>query len=77
MVKEAKHDGQAVDRPISAASETPYSIYSGAQRAIIVGIVSFAALFSPFTINIYFPAILNISSDLNVALDLINLSITV
>lgn len=77
MTKAARHDGQAVDSPISAASEAPYSIYSGTQKAIIVGIVSFAALFSPFTINIYFPAILNISSDLNVALDLINLSITV
>jgi len=77
VVKEAKHDGHPLECPISTASEAPYSIYSRTQCAVIVGIVSFAALFSPFTINIYFPAILNISSDLNVTLDLINLSITV
>jgi hypothetical protein len=42
-----------------------------------VAIVSLAALFSPFTINIYYPAILDIASDMGVTLSLMNLTITI
>jgi hypothetical protein len=52
-------------------------VYSRSQKALIVGTVAFAALFSPFTINIYYPAILDIAGDLDVPIDLINLSITI
>jgi len=39
--------------------------------------VALAALFSPFTINIYFPAILSIATAMNVDLSLMNLTITI
>ena len=61
----------------SIAPKPPYSIWSKCQKAVIVTVVSFAALFSPFTINIYFPAILEITADMNTTLSLMNLSITV
>jgi hypothetical protein len=64
-------------RTITSQSEVAYSVYSRSQKAIIVTIVSLAALFSPFTINIYFPAILDIADDLDTSLSLMNLSITI
>jgi hypothetical protein len=42
-----------------------------------VAIVALAALFSPFTINIYFPAILDIANDMGVTISLMNLTITI
>ena len=57
--------------------EAPYSVYSRCEKGVIVALVSFAALFSPFTINIYFPAILDIASTMKVPLSLMNLSITI
>ena len=61
----------------SPAAEFPYSIYTKYQKAIIVSIVSFAALFSPFTINIYFPALLDIAAAMHTTISLLNLTITI
>jgi hypothetical protein len=62
---------------MSSASEVLYSIYSRREKGIIVMIVAFAALFSTFTINIYFPAILDIAFDMHTPISLMNLSITI
>ncbi|KAF5617222.1 multidrug transporter [Fusarium tjaetaba] len=54
----------------------PYSIFDKRQTALIVTIVSIAATFSGFASNIYFPALPTIAHDLDVSIELINLTVT-
>ncbi|KAF5638637.1 major facilitator family transporter [Fusarium sp. NRRL 25303] len=64
---------------IAAASlpePEPYSVFDKRQTALIVTIVSIAATFSGFASNIYFPALPTIAKDLNVSIELINLTVT-
>ncbi|KAI9740169.1 MAG: hypothetical protein M1834_004747 [Cirrosporium novae-zelandiae] len=56
--------------------QLPYSIFTSRQKALIVAIISTAAMFSGFASNIYFPAIPTIASDLSVSTELINLTVT-
>lgn len=65
-------DSVNVDPP----TPSPYSIFTPRQKGLIVFIVAVAATFSGFASNIYFPAIPTISSDLGVADELINLTVT-
>ncbi|KAI1778754.1 MFS general substrate transporter [Hypoxylon cercidicola] len=58
------------------APEEPYSIFDRRQKAVIVLIVSTAATFSGFASNIYFPALPTIARDLDVSVELINLTVT-
>ncbi|KAF2017871.1 MFS general substrate transporter [Aaosphaeria arxii CBS 175.79] len=62
--------------PNQHIAKEPYSIFDRAQKALIVIIVATAATFSGFASNIYFPAIPNIARDLDVSIDLINLTVT-
>lgn len=64
----------AVEAP--TAIQVPYSIFTSAQKALIVTIVAIAATFSGFASNIYFPAIPTIANDLSVTPELINLTVT-
>ncbi|OJD28841.1 mfs multidrug transporter [Diplodia corticola] len=56
--------------------EEPYSIFDKRQKALIVLLVSTAATFSGFASNIYFPALPTIAHDLNVSVELVNLTVT-
>ncbi|KAF4809137.1 Multidrug transporter QDR2 [Colletotrichum siamense] len=56
--------------------ETPYSIFDKRQKVLIIFLVSTAATFSGFASNIYFPALSTIADDLNVSVELINLTVT-
>ncbi|KAL8832096.1 MAG: hypothetical protein Q9191_000475 [Dirinaria sp. TL-2023a] len=56
--------------------EPPFSIFSARESNFIVAIASLAALFSPLTANIYYPALNTLSTDLHVSLSKINLTIT-
>ncbi|KAL3472965.1 putative MFS multidrug transporter [Aspergillus californicus] len=56
--------------------EPPYTIFDRRQKWLIVFLVSFAATFSGFASNIYFPALPTIADDLNVSLELVNLTVT-
>ena len=56
--------------------EPPYSIFSRRQRRLLIVIASLAALFSPLTANIYYPALNTLSDDLHESLSKINLTIT-
>ncbi|KAF3217601.1 hypothetical protein TWF106_007907 [Orbilia oligospora] len=58
------------------STEPPYSIFDHRQRALIIFIISIAATFSGFASNIYFPALPTIAHDLNVSIELINLTVT-
>ncbi|GAA5856146.1 hypothetical protein JCM9279_004925 [Rhodotorula babjevae] len=55
----------------------PYTIHSLQMRWFIVALVSLAGLFSPLSGNIYFPVIPAISRDLDVSVELINVSVVV
>ncbi len=56
--------------------EPPFSIFSPSERGFIVMLASLAALFSPLSANIYYPALNTLSEDLHVSLSKINLTIT-
>ncbi|GKT77553.1 MFS multidrug transporter [Colletotrichum tofieldiae] len=60
----------------SVEPDEPYSIFDIRQKRIVVLIVSTAATFSGFASNIYFPALPTIASDLNVSVELVNLTVT-
>jgi hypothetical protein len=56
--------------------EPPFSVFSIAEKRFIVIIASLAALFSPLSANIYYPALNTLSADLHVSLSEINFTIT-
>ncbi len=60
----------------AAEPEPPFSIFSRSEKTFIVIIVSLAALFSPLSANIYYPALNVLAKDLNVSSTLINLTVT-
>ncbi len=56
--------------------EPPFTVFSVREKRFIVIIASLAALFSPLSANIYYPALNTLSADLHVSLSKINLTIT-
>ncbi|KAI5269745.1 MFS general substrate transporter [Aureobasidium subglaciale] len=76
--QDAKTDEEAADDPslLWRTNTTPFSIYTNRQKLCIVLLVSFAATFSGFASNIYFPSIPTIASDLSSSVELINLTVT-
>nr|QTE76005.1 ScyR5 [Scytalidium album] len=65
--------------PLLAASrEEPerYSIFSEAEKKFIIFTAALASTFSPFSSNIYYPAINSIADDLHVSIPMINITIT-
>jgi len=66
-------------QPASAGdtdSEPPFSIYGPREKKFIVLMASLAALLSPLSANIYYPALNILAAELSVSLALINLTIT-
>ncbi|TFK94393.1 MFS general substrate transporter [Polyporus arcularius HHB13444] len=61
----------------SGPPSKPYSIYTASEKWFIVALTGFAAMFSPLTANIYFPAIPTISAAFHKSTELINLTVTV
>jgi hypothetical protein len=57
--------------------DPPYHVFTLAKKKQLVYIVSLAGLFSPLSSNIYFPALGQISRDLNVSLVTVSLTVTV
>ncbi|KAK2056932.1 major facilitator superfamily transporter [Colletotrichum caudatum] len=60
----------------SAEPDEPYSIFDTRQKRLIISIVSTAATFSGFASNIYFPALPSIAADLDVSVELVNITVT-
>ncbi|KAK2041134.1 major facilitator superfamily transporter [Colletotrichum somersetense] len=60
----------------SVEPDEPYSIFDTRQKRLIIFIVSTAATFSGFASNIYFPALPSIAADLDVSVELVNLTVT-
>ena len=65
--------GKTSSEPLA---EPPYSIFTNRQKVSITLLVSFLALISPLSGQIYLPALDPISESLNVSINLINLTIT-
>ncbi|KAH8691476.1 major facilitator superfamily domain-containing protein [Talaromyces proteolyticus] len=59
------------------SGKAPHHIYNKKRKWLLVYIVSLAAMFSPLSSNIYFPAIDTIASDLNTNTSLVALTVTV
>ncbi|KAH7077308.1 major facilitator superfamily transporter [Paraphoma chrysanthemicola] len=60
----------------SRDAEPPFSVFTRGEKRLIVFLVAYAGLFSPLSSFIYYPALYNISQDLNITLEMANLSIT-
>jgi MFS family permease len=58
------------------APSMPYSTFTKAQKRLICFLIAFAAMFSPLSSFVYYPAITSLSTDLHVSIELINLTIT-
>ncbi|CAI4213973.1 unnamed protein product [Parascedosporium putredinis] len=77
-------DTAAPSPPSSPAPSLPgadeptqlHTIFDRRQKVVIVFLVATAATFSGFASNIYFPALPTVASDLNVSIELVNLSVT-
>ncbi|OKL57051.1 hypothetical protein UA08_07374 [Talaromyces atroroseus] len=68
--------GDSERTPLLRRSPEKYSQFTGRQKLFIVLIAAFASTFSPFSSNIYYPAINSIARDLNVNAEMMNLTIT-
>lgn len=60
----------------NSSSNTPYSGFTNFQKRQIALLVAFATMFSPLSSFIYYPCIDSIAKDLDVTVELINLTIT-
>lgn len=66
----------ADQQPSTDDNSGSYSLFTTAQKRIIVLMIALAGFFSPFSAFIYFPAIEYLSSDLHVSIQLINVTVT-
>lgn len=57
-------------------TDAPYCVLPESEKIFIMLLVSFAAIISPISSSIYFPALNNLASDLNFSISMINISIT-
>ncbi|EED79113.1 predicted protein [Postia placenta Mad-698-R] len=60
-----------------AVTEKPYSIFTTSEKWFIVALTALGSLFSPFTSNIYFPAIPTLAAAFHRSIEDINLTVTV
>ncbi|PWY85717.1 florfenicol exporter [Aspergillus sclerotioniger CBS 115572] len=59
------------------SEKPPHHIFTRSRKLQMVGIVSLAAIFSPLSSNIYFPALDDVSQSLHISMSLATLTITV
>lgn len=64
------------DVPTAGDVSRPYSVFTTGQKRLTVFLVTFAALFSPLSSFIFFPAVDALSKSLHVSVEKINLTIT-
>ncbi|KAK0527324.1 hypothetical protein OC834_004470 [Tilletia horrida] len=60
---------------VENALDSPANVFSKGRVAIIIFIAGLAAFISPFTANIFLPALPDVASDLGVSIDKVNLSV--
>ncbi|PLN83102.1 citrate synthase [Aspergillus taichungensis] len=62
--------------PLLPPSKPPYSTFTTTQKRLIILTAALASTFSPFSANIYYPALNSIAADLHVTISQVNLTIT-
>lgn len=67
---------ERTDTALTSASTKPYSSFGSMEKKMIVLAATIAAFFSPFTAQIYFPALNQLATDLHVTSSKINLTMT-
>ncbi|OOF91576.1 hypothetical protein ASPCADRAFT_399934 [Aspergillus carbonarius ITEM 5010] len=73
----AENQGPASETsPLLGERSEPYSIFTTAQKRLIILTAALASSFSPLSANIYYPALNSIAADLGVSSSQINLTIT-
>ncbi|KAF8922085.1 major facilitator superfamily domain-containing protein [Mucidula mucida] len=65
----------ATARSLTPTSPEPFSIYTPREKWFIVSLIAFGGLFSPFTANIYLPAIPALTRAFHKSTELINVTI--
>ncbi|KAL7312101.1 hypothetical protein PS15m_007902 [Mucor circinelloides] len=66
-----------VQKPVKQQQQDePYSVFSTRTKILIVMTVSISGFFSPFSTNIYFPALSMIEKDLDITERMVNLTVT-
>ncbi|CAG8110975.1 unnamed protein product, partial [Penicillium nalgiovense] len=68
---------ESINLESQAAESPPYHVFTRPRKLLMVIIVSFAAIFSPLSSNIYFPALSDVAEELNISMSLATLTITV
>jgi MFS family permease len=53
-----------------------YSVFTRAEKGIIVFLIASAGFFSPFTAFVYFPALQSIAAELHVSIEMMNITVT-
>jgi hypothetical protein len=73
-IEKGRPDDVELSRTVS--SGPPYTIFSKRMKQFIVVMAMAAGFFSPFSANIYFPALDQIAADLHITNALVNLTLT-
>lgn len=60
-ISEPQTPAESINVESQATAPPPYHVFPRSRKLLMVCIVSFAAIFSPLSSNIYFPAIADIS----------------
>jgi hypothetical protein len=71
-----KETPRDVELARTVSSGPPYTIFTHRKKQFIVGMAMAGGFFSPFSANIYFPALNVIAADLHVTNALVNLTLT-
>lgn len=71
-------DGEPIETAplLPTSNAKPYSVFTTAQKRLIILAAALASAFSPLSANIYYPALNSIARDLRVSSSQINLTIT-
>ncbi|KAF2818556.1 MFS general substrate transporter [Ophiobolus disseminans] len=76
-IKQEQADEAVISAVGAGVVEMPYSIYSGKEKWLIVGMVGLAGFYSPLPANIYFPAIPTLARAFGQSIDAMNQTVTV
>ncbi|CDM35766.1 hypothetical protein DTO013E5_9245 [Penicillium roqueforti] len=68
---------ESINLEAQAPEEPPYHVFTRSRKLLMVIIVSFAAIFSPLSSNIYFPALSEVAKELDISMSLATLTITI
>lgn len=64
------------EAPLHRIDSKPYSVFTHGEKRLIIFCAGVCSFLSPISAQIYFPALNQISADLGVSYDLVNLTIT-